>query len=82
MIDAQGRARCAVRDLLEEVEAICARHHISQDEFFSARRYKPLPAARADFCVSLRSRGFATPEIGRLINRDTSTVSLILKARS
>jgi len=76
-----GLARVRMRDLESVIAAACSAHRITVDEFYSKGRYMPLPEARATASVAFRELGFSLAEIGRLIERDHTTVLAHLQRR-
>ncbi len=58
----------------ELMKQIGAKHGVSLDDILSARRQTDIAAARFEISARLYERGLSYPQIGRLINRDHTTV--------
>lgn len=57
------------------IKAVAQKHLVTVKEMLSDRRDKHLAMARQEACYELRARTeLSTPQIGRLLNRDHSTV--------
>lgn len=51
-----------------------AEHHVNIGEVLGSSRTRPAVLARWDVMRRLRNDGFSTPQIGRWLDRDHSTV--------
>ena len=65
----------------ERLLRVCEKHGISTEMLRCHRRDKALVAARRECCVELRTLGLSLPNIGKLMNRDHTSVLHHLKAR-
>ena len=59
---------------LLQVEAIAKAHCFTLEDILGPRKFKPLVAVRRKCAVMLREKGHTTTEIGRIMNRDHSTI--------
>ncbi len=57
------------------IEEIGFWHHVSADLTLSKTRVRQVGVARGDIMKRLRDDGFSTPQIGRWLGRDPSTVN-------
>lgn len=57
-----------------QIEAIAKAHCFTLDDILGPRKFKPLVAVRRKCIVVLREKGHTTTEIGRIMNRDHTTV--------
>lgn len=62
------------RGLYPHAERIAQAHFVSADELLGDTRTKAVVAARFEFMAFLRGHGLSYPEIGRLLNRDRTTI--------
>jgi chromosomal replication initiation ATPase DnaA len=60
--------------VLNEVDRIAFWHGVGIMDVMSHYRRRPVVAARRDCAVYLRSKGKSFPEIGRILQRDHTTV--------
>lgn len=59
---------------LAAIEAIAQEHKFTVDDILGTRKFKPLVKVRRKCVVMLREKGYSTTEIGRIMNRDHSTI--------
>ena len=59
---------------LLQIEAIAKAHCFTLEDILGPRKFKPLVAVRRKCIVVLREKGHTTTEIGRIMNRDHTTV--------
>lgn len=59
---------------LADIQAIAQEHKFTVDDILGKRRFKPLVKVRRKCVVMLREKGYSTTEIGRIMNRDHSTI--------
>lgn len=57
-----------------EMEAIAKAHCFTLDDILGKRKFKHLVTVRRKCIVMLREKGYSTTEIGRIMNRDHSTI--------
>jgi chromosomal replication initiation ATPase DnaA len=57
-----------------EIEAIAKAHCFTLEDILGPRKFKPLVAVRRKCAVMLREKGHTTTEIGRIMQRDHSTI--------
>lgn len=69
------------RDLLEPFTQIAERHGALVSEMFSRCRSKHIVTARVEAWLYLRNHGWSYPSIGRLFDRDHTTVIQVLGDR-
>lgn len=70
------------RDLLSEFTKVCRRFGVLPEQVFSADRSREVSSARKVWATYLRDdRGWGWSSIGRLMDRDHSTIMKILKPR-
>jgi chromosomal replication initiation ATPase DnaA len=62
-----------------QIEAIAKAHCFTLEDILGPRKFKPLVAVRRKCIVVLREKGHTTTEIGRIMNRDHTTVVHALK---
>lgn len=60
--------------LTSDIATICARHGIALDDLRARRRDLQAVRARQELCGVLHHAGWSLPRIGRLLDRDHSTV--------
>jgi len=79
-------ARAAAReypekfDYLEAGRRIAARHYLTYEVMISNVRWHAAAAARREFYVLLRSKGWSFPRIGQLVGRDHTTILAAVRA--
>lgn len=59
---------------LADIGRIASRHGFTADDILGPSRTAKLVRARQDCVTMFRDRGHSTTEIGRIINRDHSTI--------
>jgi chromosomal replication initiator protein len=59
---------------LAEIDAIAQEHKFTLEDILGKRKFKPLVTVRRKCVVMLREKGYSTTEIGRIMNRDHSTI--------
>ena len=59
---------------LAEIDAIAELHGYTLADILGKRKQRPLVEVRRKCVVRLRSFGYSTTEIGRIMNRDHSTI--------
>jgi len=59
---------------LLQVEAIAKAHCFTLEDILGPRKFKPLVAVRRKCIVMLREKGHTTTGIGRIMNRDHTTI--------
>lgn len=59
---------------LADIQTIAQEHKFTVDDILGKRRFKPLVKVRRKCVVMLREKGYSTTEIGRIMNRDHSTI--------
>jgi chromosomal replication initiator protein len=59
---------------LAAIEAIAQEHKFTVDDILGTSKFKPLVKVRRKCVVMLREKGYSTTEIGRIMNRDHSTI--------
>ena len=59
---------------LLQIEAIAKAHCFTLEDILGPRKFKPLVAVRRKCIVVLREKGHTTTEIGRIMNRDHTTI--------
>jgi chromosomal replication initiation ATPase DnaA len=65
---------------LADIATVAAPYYYSVEDILGPSRYKRLVYVRR-LCVSmLRQKGYSTVEIGRIMNRDHSTICTSLKS--
>ena len=57
-----------------EIDAIAQEHGYTVEDILGPSRLKRLVAVRRLCILMIRDRGFSTTEIGRIMNRDHSTI--------
>ena len=62
------------RGLLFLLDEICRQHHVSREEITGRNRTRSVSLARHDLWQRLRELGFSYVEIGRLFERNHTTV--------
>lgn len=66
------------QERLDRIAAIAKRFRVSVDEITGERKYAQVIRARRAVAVMLRGEGLTTPQIGRYINRDHTSVCNLL----
>lgn len=64
---------------LDDIEAIAKEHCFTLEDILGPRKFKPLVTVRRKCVVMLREKGYSTTEIGRIMNRDHSTICTSLQ---
>jgi len=59
---------------LIEIEAIAKKYGFTAEDILGKKRYKMLVKVRRKCVVMLREKGYSTTEIGRIMQRDHSTI--------
>jgi chromosomal replication initiation ATPase DnaA len=59
---------------LAEVAAVAADYGYTLDDILGPRRTKHLVSVRLECIKTFRDRGLSTPQIGRILNRDHTTI--------
>lgn len=59
---------------LDEIEAIAKEHRFTLEDILGKSRFGPLVKVRRKCVVMLRENGYSTTEIGRIMQRDHSTI--------
>jgi len=59
---------------LADIDAIAKLHGYTVEDILSQRKSKSLVAARRECVVKMRSKGYSTTQIGRIMKRDHSTI--------
>ena len=59
---------------LAEIDAIAELHGYTVEDILGRSRPKQLVEVRRKCVVRMRSKGYSTTEIGRIMNRDHSTI--------
>jgi chromosomal replication initiator protein len=59
---------------LDDIEAIAKEHRFTLEDILGKNRFGPLVKVRRKCVVMLREKGYSTTEIGRIMNRDHSTI--------
>jgi chromosomal replication initiation ATPase DnaA len=59
---------------LAEIDAIAELDGYTLADILGKRRFKPLVEVRRKCVVRMRFKGYSTTEIGRIMNRDHSTI--------
>ena len=59
---------------LLEIEAIAKEHCFTVEDILGPRKFKHLVTVRRKCIVMLREKGYSTTEIGRIMQRDHSTI--------
>jgi chromosomal replication initiator protein len=59
---------------LVDIDAIAQEHKFTLEDILGKRKFKPLVKIRRKCVVMLREKGYSTTEIGRIMNRDHSTI--------
>lgn len=68
-----------VKDLETASLIICDLASVEVEEVYSQSRAWPLPVCRYILWLHLRKQGYSTTKIGKIFNRDHSTISAGLK---
>lgn len=61
------------------IDDTCSKHGLSKTEIISPRRQQRLMACRIEIARELSALGLSTPQIGKLMNRDHSSILNQLK---
>lgn len=56
------------------VKSVADRHGLSIEDIMGIRKHSHVVQARRECMVALRGEGLSCPQIGRLLNRDSSTI--------
>ena len=72
LVDSLGMTPRQVNML--QIEAIAKAHCFTLEDILGPRKFKPLVAVRRKCIVVLREKGHTTTEIGRIMNRDHTTI--------
>lgn len=67
-------AQLTARELEPALRAVCARYFVSLEEVLGRSRMKAIAQARRGCFAAMRVRGLSLPDIGRLLDRDHTTV--------
>jgi len=59
---------------LADIGLVALRHGFTRQDILSTCKTKKLVLARQDCIAMFRSRGLSTPQIGRIMGRDHSTI--------
>jgi chromosomal replication initiation ATPase DnaA len=59
---------------LAEIGKIAYKYGFTVEDIIGKRKYKMLMGARRECVAMLRAKGYSTTEIGRIMNRDHSTI--------
>ena len=59
---------------LAEIDAIAELHGYTLEDILGRSKLKPLVEVRRKCVVWMRGKGYSTTEIGRIMNRDHSTI--------
>lgn len=59
---------------LADIEVIAKEHRFTLEDILGKSRFGPLVKVRRKCVVMLRDKGYSTTEIGRIMNRDHSTI--------
>jgi chromosomal replication initiator protein len=59
---------------LADIEFIAKEHRFTLEDILGKSRFGPLVKVRRKCVVMLRDKGYSTTEIGRIMNRDHSTI--------
>lgn len=59
---------------LAAIEAIAQEHGFTAEDILGKSRFRILVRVRRKCVVMLREKGYSTTEIGRIMNRDHSTI--------
>jgi chromosomal replication initiator protein len=59
---------------LADIEVIAKEHRFTLEDILGKSRFVPLVKVRRKCVVMLREKGYSTTEIGRIMNRDHSTI--------
>ncbi|MEI4473552.1 helix-turn-helix domain-containing protein [Frigidibacter sp. MR17.24] len=78
-----GRPRHATSIVFGVVRSAAARHGVDWQQIYGPKRGADLCLARDEACHDLRDMGMAYAKIGRMLNRDHSTIiSAVARHRS
>lgn len=64
---------------LKDLAMVCREHGVTPKELFSENRQRHLVDARAKLARKLSAKGLGPAAIGRLMNRDHSTILYLLR---
>ncbi len=67
------------RGLIEVLDIAAADHFVSREEILGRSRLQSAVAGRRATCRALREHGLSYPEIGRLIDRDHTTIMNLVR---
>lgn len=59
---------------LADIDTIAERHKLTREDILGTRKMRPIIDARHECIALFRSRGFSTLAIGRIMQRDHSTI--------
>lgn len=59
---------------LAEIGEIAYKYGFTVEDMLGTRRFKKMVAVRRECIGMLRAKGYSTTEIGRIMNRDHSTI--------
>lgn len=59
---------------LAEIGEIAYKYGFTVEDMLGTRRFKKMVAVRRECIAMLRAKGYSTTEIGRIMNRDHSTI--------
>ncbi len=66
--------RAIMRGVDDLVRGACTLFGITEREFYSVRKVRPIPEARAVAWIAMRQRGMSYPEIGWVTGRNHTTI--------
>lgn len=64
---------------LAEIGEIAYKYGFTVEDMIGTRRFKKMVAVRRECIGMLRAKGYSTTEIGRIMNRDHSTIVVSLQ---
>lgn len=59
---------------MEEIAQIAYKYGYTAQDIIGKRKFKRLVMVRRECAVMLRAKGYSTTQIGRIMNRDHSTI--------
>jgi chromosomal replication initiation ATPase DnaA len=59
---------------LADIGVIAYKHNFTVEDMLGKRRYNRIVEVRRECVAMLRAKGYSTTEIGRIMNRDHSTI--------
>lgn len=65
---------------LADIGEIAYKYGFTVDDMVGTRRFKKMVAVRRECIGMLRAKGYSTTEIGRIMNKDHSTIVTSLQA--